>query len=293
MPSSTITLDGIDYDVADPIIDVDGTSFATGLWIPHERESITLPMALLAETAGIRDHKDITEILANPFRTAAATMFPPKLWTRSQGQVGSCAGYAGAGALARARVWAGMEPVFLSGESLYAQTNGGRDRGSGLINNIKAMMKVGVAPEGLNTPGKFYSEGSLPEAAKKERHRFRVLEYHQVSTPFELAAAAALQFVIGVAIHVGGAWQRMNGDVLVGNSGPGNHAVLVDDVRATGTDSYEYRMVNSHGLRWGQEGVAWTRWGAHYASTVRNHVFYAIRAVCTDPESPQPPKLGG
>jgi len=290
---ATETIDGRDYEVPDrPFITVDGEQFATGLWIPHERESQIFPMSSLADSAGVRDHKDIVEILANPHRTPAAKMFPAKQWTRSQGSVGSCAGYAGAWALARARVWAGMAPVFLSGESLYAQTNGGRDRGSGLENNIKAMLRTGVAPEGLNTAGRFYTESSLPDAAKKERHRFRALEYHQVSTPFELAAAAALQFVIGVAIHVGGAWRRLNGDVLVGNSGVGNHAVLVDDVRVTGTDQYDFRMVNSHGLGWGLDGVAWTRWGAHYASTVKHHLFYAIRAVTPDPTAPQPPKLG-
>lgn len=285
-----VTVDGREFTIEDPFVDVDGQRFGTGLWIPHEPEAYEFPMATVAADAGIRDQKDIEAILADPNRASAEQLFPPDKWTRSQGNVGSCAGYAGAWCLARARVLAGMEPVFLSGESLYSQTNGGRDRGSGLENNIKAMIRTGVSPEGLNTPGKFYTESSLPEAAKKERHRFRAFEYHQIKSDFELACASALRFVVGVAIHVGGAWQRFDGDVLVGNAGVGNHAVLVDDVRIR-KGRYEHRMVNSHGLRWGQKGVAWTVWSAHYASTVKHHLFYAIRAVRPDPNAPAPPKI--
>lgn len=288
MPSEII--DGREFEVEDPYVDVDGNRFGTGLWIPHQPEAYLHPMASAVASAGVRDQKDIEAILANPNRTPAEKLFPPDKWTRSQGQVGSCAGYAGAWALARARVRSGMEPVFLSGESLYSQSNRGRDMGSALEANIKAMVSTGVAPEGLNQAGKFYTESTLPEAAKRERHRFRAFEFHHVRSDFELAAASALGFITGVAIHVGGAWRRLNGDVLIGNSGPGNHAVLVDDVRIR-NGRYEHRMVNSHGLNWGQKGVAWTTWQAHYASTVRNHMFYAIRACRPDPQGKNPPKL--
>ncbi len=284
------SVDGRDYEIEKPIVDIDGQQFATGLWVPHERDVMDRPLMASLSEIGLRDLKDVREAIDHPNRTPASVRFPAKEWTRSQGNVGSCAGYAGAWTLARARVLAGMKPVFLSGESLYAQVNRGRDSGSGLENNIKAMISTGVAPEGLNQAGRFYTESSLPEAAKRERPRFRALEYHQVSTPLELAIAIAAGFVTCVAIHVGGAWRRLDGDVLVGNDGVGNHAVLVDDVRFKG-DRLQFRMVNSHGLSWGRDGVAWTEWDRHYRTTVRHHLFYAIRAVLADPQESNPPVL--
>ena len=288
--SETIVDGGRYFEVEDTVVDVDGQSFATGLWIPHEPdEPENLLMA--SDVAGaVRDIKDVADVLDNPNRTPAEVRFPPKQWTRSQGAVGSCAGYAGAWTLARCRVMAGMDFVPLSGESLYAQTNGGRDRGSGLVNNIKAMVSTGVAPEGLNQPGRFYTERSLPEAAKVERHRFRADEWYQVRTELELAIAVASGFIVGVACHVGGGWRRFDGDVLIGNNGPGNHATIVDDVRLKGGKP-QFRMVNSHGLSWGKDGVAWVEWSRTFSGPIRNHVFYAMRSAKSDPKATNPPKV--
>jgi hypothetical protein len=283
--------DGRSYEQESTLIEVGGDQFATGLWIPHEPDFIERDIMLSASAEAVRDMQDVREIVSNPNRTPASKRFPNRLYIRSQGNVGSCAGYAGAWTLARARVMAGMDFTPLSGESLYAQTNRGRDAGSGLINNIRAMVATGVAPEGLNTPGKFYTEQSLPAAAKAERHRFRVLEWHQVQSELGLAIALASGFIVAVACHVGGAWRRMDGDVLVGNSGPGNHATLCDDVRFTASGKPQFRMANSHGLNWGVEGVAWTEWDKHFAAPNRNHVFYAIRAVSPDPKGSNPPEL--
>lgn len=283
--------DGRSYEQEATTIDISGEQFATGLWIPHEPDFIERDIMLSAAAEAVRDIQDVREIVDNPNRTPAEKRFPNRQYIRSQGSVSSCAGYAGAWTLARARVMAGMDFVALSGESLYSQTNRGRDAGSGLINNIRAMVSTGVAPEGLNTPGKFYSERSLPDAAKAERHRFKVLEWHQVQSELAMAIAVASSYIVSVACHVGGAWRRMNGDVLVGNSGPGNHATLVDDLRFTSGGKPQFRMVNSHGINWGKEGTAWTDWNAHYAAPNRNHVFYAIRAVSADPKGINPPEL--
>ena len=287
---AAVSVDGIEYEAPDPFVDIEGKRFATGLWIPHEQEPCIYPLASVAMNAGIRDIKDLEAILADPNRTPAEQLFPPEQWTRSQGGVSSCAGYAAAWTLSRAIKINTGRTVYLSGESVYSQTNRGRDMGSALAANIKALVQTGAAPEGLNTPGKFYTERTLPEAAKKERHRFRAFEYHQIKTDWELACASALRFVTCVAIHVGPSWERFNGDMLVGNRGPGNHAVLVDDVRIR-NGRFEHRMGNSHGLRWGFKGTAWTTWAAHYASTVENHLFYAIRAIQPDPQSPVPPAI--
>ena len=292
--SESIIYRGRHYEREDTSVIADGQQYATGLWVPHHLDVEERP--LLASDfylgSGVRDLKDCQEIVSNPNRTPAAQRFPNDRWIRSQGQVGSCAGYAGAWTLTRARVDMGQPFVPLSGESLYAQTNGGRDQGSALEANIKAMVTTGVAPEGLNTAGRFYTERTLPEAAKRERHRFRVHEWYQIRSEMELAIAVATGFIVSVAIHVGRNWSRLNGDVLVGDRGPGNHAVGVDDLRfASGRP--QFRMFNSHGRQWGQGGTAWTTWDAHYSSTARYHVFYAVRSAILDPTAPKPPAIQG
>ena len=289
--SNTIIVDGRSYEIEDTVINVDGERYGTGLWIPHEPDQVVNLLMNSDVASAVRDWKDVREVIDNPSRTPAEKRFPNDTWIRSQGQVGSCAGYAAAWTLARCRVDAGMDYVGLSGESVYAQVNGGRDRGSALERNIKALVSTGAAPEGLNTPGKFYSESSLPQAAKAERHRFRADEWYQVSTELELGIAIAAGFIVGVACHVGRNWRNYQGDVLVGDRGPGNHAVGVDDIRFTADGKPQFRMFNSHGKGWGRNGCIWTEWARTYASTVRNHVFYAIRSAKLDPKGPQPPKV--
>jgi hypothetical protein len=129
--SETIIYGDRKYEVEDTVIDVDGRKFGTGLWIPHEPDAIVNLLMNSDVASAIRDWKDVREVIDNPNRTPAAERFPNDTWIRSQGQVGSCAGYAGAWTLARTRVDAGMDYVPLSGESLYSQVNGGRDRGIG------------------------------------------------------------------------------------------------------------------------------------------------------------------
>jgi len=289
--SETIIDNGRSYEIEDTIVDVDGEQYGTGLWIPHELDAVDHPLMASDVASQIRDWQDIKEVVTNPNRTTAEKRFDTERFIRSQGQVGSCAGYAAAWALGRTRVDAGMDYVALSGESVYSQVNGGRDRGSALERNIKALVTTGVSPEGLNTPGRFYTEATLPQAAKAERHRFRADEWYQVRTELELGIAIAAGFIVGVACHVGRNWRNYQGDVLVGDSGPGNHAVLVDDLRFNSLGRPQFRMANSHGKGWGRNGTIWTEWARTYASTVRNHVFYAIRSARLDPKGPRPPQV--
>jgi hypothetical protein len=289
--SETVIADGRSYEIEDTIVDVGGEKYATGLWIPHEPDEIVNSLMSSDVASAIRDWKDVREVVSNPNRTTAEKRFNTERFIRSQGQVGSCAGYAGVWTLARCRDDAGMPYVALSGESLYAQVNGGRDRGSALERNIRALVSTGCAPEGLNTPGRFYSEASLPQAAKAERHRFRADEWYQVQTELELGIAIAAGFIVGVACHVGRNWRNYQGDVLVGDSGVGNHAVGVDDIRFTPAGKPQFRMFNSHGRGWGRNGTIWTEWSRTYASTVRHHVFYAIRSARLDPKGPKPPQV--
>jgi hypothetical protein len=289
----TEVVDGREYQIPDnPIINIDGQDFATGLWLPDKPDAYEKPVLMSVGSSAFRDMQDVRDAVSNPNRTAADKLFPAKDWTRSQGPVSSCNGYAGAGALARARVRNGLDRVFLAGETLYSQINRGRDNGSGLKDGIEALVRTGVAPEGTCKAQTFYTESSLPKEAKDARHRFKAGEWHQANSEFELAVALASAFICVVAVHVGSGWRRFSGDVLVGDNGVGNHAVVCDDVRfKPGSLTPEFRIPNSHGLSWGVDGVGWMLWDRHLSGPNKYHMFYAIRAVTQDPEAKNPPKL--
>src|SRR5262245_7556711 len=63
-----------------------------------------------------------------------------------QGSHGSCVGYANATAMMKARDLSGHTFVELSGDSLYAQINHGRDMGSDPGDAIKALEETGICP---------------------------------------------------------------------------------------------------------------------------------------------------
>jgi hypothetical protein len=63
-----------------------------------------------------------------------------------------------------------------------------------------------------------------------------------------------------------------------GGNGPGNHAVIVNDVvfdSLTAT-SCKFNMQNSHGDTYADRGFIYVTWDRHFRETVRNHAFYAI-----------------
>lgn len=256
----------------------------TGLWIPDQRPEAKLK---LRDTLTTRlDRQDIAEILSDPTRLPARQLFPAQEWIRSQGNRGSCNGYACSWALARARKLRGLPHVPLSGEFIYARINGGRDQGSMLDDGLEAIRDVGCAPEDL-VPRLEYLWRRISPEARAAAARFKGYELLGVDSEEELAAGIALGGVAVVAVQFGGRMQQLDRHGVAGaHRGPGNHSVGVDDIRIRGT-RIEFDFFNSHGLRYGQQGRAWLNWDQHFAQPNRYHQFFIIRAALDDPQDDQ------
>ena len=265
------------YDV------IDGKYF-TGNLVPDAKpETFRLyedsqPMLSLAE---------IEKIVTSESRTKARDRFPAEQWIRNQGGRGSCNGYAGAWALARARVMCGLPFVPLSGEYLYSMINGGVDRGSMLDDGMKAITEKGVAREEL-VRHESYLWNQMSQEARSDAPRFKAFECYRVNTELGLASGLALGFVGVVATHYSNAMMRLNNGVSAESLGPGNHAEVAQDVYILAGREIGIDLANSHGLRVLDKGHHIVTWKKHLVTTNRNHAFYLIRGVTDDPQNPTP-----
>ena len=263
---------------------VDGEMFFTGLQTPAVRP---LRFEAYAESQPVLTVEQIRDAISDPERTRRREMFGGPNWIKNQGSRGSCNGYAAAKALERARVLRGLEHVPLSGEYVYAGINGGRDQGSMLDDGLDWIVKNGAAPESM-VPHQEFLWNRIPQAAKNEAARFRAFECYRVDTEIELASGLALGFVGVVAVHAGNSYMRLDANGVRGaSSGPGNHAVGVDDVRVLNGE-FQFDEFGSWGLNNGQGGYAFLTWNRHLRTTIQYHAFYLIRATTDDPKQDNP-----
>ena len=263
---------------------IDG-EFYTGLLTQSKRPQT---YAAYSTAQPVLSMAEIRKLLANPDRTPARVRFPSSLWIRSQGRRGSCNGYAGAWALARARVNAGLPFVPLSGEYLYALINGGRDAGSNLDAGMKAIQTKGVARENL-VKHESYLFRDMSAEAREDAANHMGFECYSANDPIELASGLAFGFVGVVAVHASGAYRGLDSRGVRGASrGPGNHAVGVQDVRINPGGELEYDEFGSWGRGNGQDGCAWLTWDRHLEPTSPHHEFYLIRAASDARQSDVP-----
>ena len=259
--------------------------YATGLLTPAVRPT---GYAAYRTQQPVLSREQIKRVLTNPDRTPARERFPAAVWIRQQGRRGSCAGYAGAWALARARVAAGLPFQPLSGEFLYSATNGGRDAGSPLEDGMQTMQTKGVARESL-VPHETYKWIAISEQAKKDAVNHKGFECYRVDDESELASGLALGFFGVVALQAGGTYMQIDHRGVRNSSrGRGNHAVGVQDVRIAPDGEFEFDEVGSWGRGNGQDGYAWITWRKHLAACVQVHAFYLIRAASSPQDASIP-----
>lgn len=262
---------------------IDGKYF-TGNLIPQSTETkfaayeSAQPMLTVAE---------IEKLVTSENRTPARKRFPAEQWIRNQGGRGSCNGYAGAWALARARVMAGLPFEALSGEYLYSLINGGRDGGSMLDDGMQAITEKGVARESL-VKHESYLWNQMSQEARSDAPRFKAFECYTARTELGLASGLALGFVGVIATHYSNAMMRLTNGVSAESLGPGNHAECCQDVYILSGREIGFDLANSHGIGVLDKGHHIVTWKKHLSSTSRNHVFYLIRGVTDDPQNPAP-----
>ena len=270
------------------LVEHDGEVFGLGLRMPSSRPETFAPFSL---AVGSKTMQQIVELIDAKHATAAVDWFPAAEFIFNQGARSSCNGWAGAGALTRARVKQGMQYVPLSGADLYCQINDGRDAGSMLDEGMQALMTSGCAPQSMVDPMTF-RENEVSIEAKRQRANFRAGECHRVDSELELANGLAMGYVGVVAVHYSGNYNRLDAnDVAAPCPGRGNHAVGVEDVRwARGR--FEFGEFNSHGLRSGKQGRRWLTWRDHFAQSSKYHAFYLIRAAASNPDASGPDTRG-
>jgi len=221
--------------------------------------------------------EQILSVITDPNRTPRRQMFGPS-WVQDQKNHGSCNGFAGAGALSKARYLRGIQDkLILSGAFLYSLINGNRDNGSMLEDGLKAIQKHGVCPESLVPWNKIYQRDQ-PANAPAEAAKHKGLACYAVQTKQGFRTALAAGFPVIVAVHAGSRFQTLNPYGIAGvDPGRGNHAVHCDDICiVNGVEVYDHQ--NSWGTRYGQSGRSYLTWNS-FSQTFGTHVFYAVAST--------------
>lgn len=200
-------------------------------------------------------------------------------WVKNQGSHGSCAGYAAASCLSKARVLRGLKRVDLSGAYLYSRCNGGHDSGSMLQDHMEAIQKFGACKETTVTVNQIYRNHYDTKAADSEAENFKAWEPYACASRLGFFTAIAMFGPVELAVNVGGNFDHFDSDGFPGSShGGGNHAVHADDIVLINN-----RLVavgqNSWGM-WGpMRGRMYLDWDKHIAEPWENHLSFAIRST--------------
>jgi len=206
-------------------------------------------------------------------------------WTKNQNGWGKCASSAATYAIEKARYISGQPRIELSDDYLYSLVNGGRDQGSTLGDNLRAITQKGIATRSMVKEGQIYRRSYSNGAADREALRFRAHEGYATPSEQEVVASLLAGKPIVIAIHVGRNWQRFDSTgVLIGDRGPGNHSEHLDHVRYNRQKGrFEFREHSSHGTGQGDGGFFWVTWDQHLATVHPSHTFYAVPTVIQDP----------
>ncbi|MEM1224593.1 MAG: C1 family peptidase [Planctomycetota bacterium] len=268
------------------LVSFEGNTFALGLHLPERR---TLAYPTLSTMTPLLPMDEIRKIVGRSDFLFGRKYFDSS-WITNQNGYGSCAGYGASSALAKARVLRGQPRVDLSGDFLYSLVNDGRDRGSGLEENMRAMMSRGVCTKETVPLGGIYRNKYDTRVADKEAMRFRGHELYAVPDEQSMATALAMRVPVVVAIHVTSRWRQFDSDdILAAANGVGNHCEHVDDIMySTKHSCFLYRKATSHGVNYSGDGYCWTTWERHYKRPSRHHMFYAVPSAIDDPLDTNP-----
>lgn len=264
-------------------VDVIDGKYFTGCLVP---EQITTTFKVYEESQPLLSIEEIRKIIDNELRAPARKRFPAGKFIENQEDTSSCNGWAGSGSLLRTRASVGLDFVRMSGDWLYSLINGGRDSGSMLDDGMEKLMSTGVAPYDL-VQKKQYIYNRMSQEARQAAPRFKAFECYRVKTELGLASGLTLGFVGVVAVHASNAWSSLSNGVSRRSLGPGNHAVVCQDVALNG-DKLHFDIANSWGRRWGDDGHTWNTWNDHLVEPNKYHAFYLVRGATDDPQNPAP-----
>ncbi len=218
---------------------------------------------------------EIIDLIEDKNRLPARSQFGVEFCV-DQGRLGQCNAVAACQSLQRAFLKSGNDCPRLSSNWLYAQINGGQDRGSHLQDGMQTIAD-GVPAWQQNHHNKFRKRDFKKH--DNEATRFSALECYGVDSEIELATGLALGFQAVVAVHVTDDWFNMDKNKIIPEcNGPGNHAVSCDDLNII-----DGELAFDHMGSWGPNlhdgGRAFLTWKRHFQKAVDYHFFYLIRAA--------------
>lgn len=232
-----------------------------------------------------------------------ATLLDPSKWvefdrTRTeielldQGQVGECTGEGLVNTDMAARAHSGQVYQKLSGSFVYAQVNGGRDRGASLTDAVQASQDVGAClasevPEGFYTKGQIASR--YPGAIKTAlRFATPASAWVSFSSFQEAGSLAQLGFQLYISVTASGGWDvsRFSADgVPPFQRGYGNHAQSAGEAMKKGsTGQWLIKVRNSWGAGWGLGGFYWI--DSRFIDQQQQFEGYALKFPSQDPQDP-------
>lgn len=261
-------------------IDFKGDTFKLGCNVP-DTFPLMLPSITTAPGFRIWTKQEIEAFIGNK-PVKRRQQFAGPNWIVNQKSLGSCNGAAAVGSLRRNMATSGRNDVpHLCWEFVYAQINGGVDQGSQLIHGMKSLQEKGAPP--LDTTkhpiGKHYKSGQFDAADHEAAKAFKAEACFAIDDELELATFVLSGGSAVVAVHVGNNFTNLNAKGIAGAAnGPGNHAVVVDDVEIIDGE-LAFDMANSWSLDYGTDGRAYLVWDKHFVRTAAHHRFYAIVAA--------------
>ena len=226
----------------------------------------------------VLDDSDIKRLIQDPNRTPSAALFDFKNWIKNQFDKGSCNGWAGASAYAKARYLRGFtDGKTFSGSFLYSLINGNRDQGSALEDGLREIQRTGVCEFDLNKWDRIFSN-QISAEARANAAKHKGLDCFAVQTKQGFRSALAMKMPVIVAVQAGRNFQRLNSDGIASvDNGSGNHAIHSHDIKIVkGTEVYP--SDNSWGFNYGQNGSANLHWDS-FEQTFGHHTFYAIAST--------------
>lgn len=275
-----------EYEGCPAILDDAGVIRKLGAIAPPE--GLKSSFTLFEDAFPLLTDDELRDLFANGPKSGRA--FFDESWICNQANFGSCAGWASAKALEAARERKGLARVKLSGSSVYARCNGGRDAGSIPEECMVAMQRFGVVPEGPSRVNEIYmSQYTASDWA--EAARFKAGECYTTRSKQAFLSGIALGFDGVVAVHAGSRYMRVDGDGVAGaDGGRGNHAVRVDGGKLLGNRI----LLDSPGswdVTYGVRGRCYLEWERHLAGTVGTFAFYLVRTAADDPNGQNPPTV--
>ena len=200
-----------------------------------------------------------------------------------QGQHGDCVGFGSATAAMRARDSAGQDFILLSPTFIYAQINGGHDRGSDPADAAKVLRDTGTCTMAEFDETRIYRP-QIPPGAYETARRFKALKIYQCASFDEVVSAWLLGFDVFDTVCVGPQFNLLDGDGVPGSAmGPGNHCIATaDELKRGGDGRWLLEHQNSWGTGWGLGGYFFMG-EAQYATQTGWQAF-AVQAVMLDPD---------